>query len=227
MACYGEGSASTTISLPNGTVDINGNSTLDCCYCGNPPPGEGELPILTCTDPTACNYNEVGTCIFGNPCGTIFRVRAYAAGAVLDVFGNMIWCSSSLITLTSPPNNEGSIQLISETLANEGTDITRIYRTTIPVTVTVSFSNNGCDGALRNSYCCGNNPDGSINPGACPQGGSAFIEVLQGCDAQPAGCFASAGAINCGDTERGDCRSEWNRGISYAITPCLEIDCNC
>jgi hypothetical protein len=209
-------------------MDVNGDDTLDCCYCDGVTPPGGEDVILTCSDPTACNYNEEGTCTFGNPCGTIFRVRAYTAGAALDVFGNMIWCSSSLITLTSPPNSQGSIQLISEISANEGTDITRIYRTTIPVTVTVSFSNNGCEGALRNSYCCGNNPDGSINPGFCPQGGSAYIEVLEGCDAQPAGCFASAGAINCGDRERGECRDEWNRGISYAITPCLEIiDCNC
>jgi hypothetical protein len=210
-------------------MDVNGDDTLDCCYCDGvtPPPGGGGV-ILTCSDPTACNYNEEGACTFGNPCGTIFKVRAASAGALLDVFGNMIYCSSFSITLISPPNSQGSIQLISEISINEGSDITRIYQTTIPVTVTVSFSNNGCEGALRNSYCCGNNPDGSINPGSCPQGGSAFIEVLQGCDAQPAGCFASVGEWNCSDRERGDCRSEWNRGISYAITPCLEIiDCNC
>ena len=76
MACNGAGSAKPTINLPQGTVDINGNNTLDCCYCayGNPPPGE--LPILTCTDPTACNYNQVGTCVFPGRCDRDIRIVA-------------------------------------------------------------------------------------------------------------------------------------------------------
>lgn len=221
MACYGAGSAEATISLPNGTVDIDGNSTLYCCYCagGNPPPGE--LPILTCTDPTACNYYSSEACIFGNPCGTTFQVRAAMAGQVLDVFGNVQFCGTINVSV-------GGAELISNNDNPSALLIDRIYKTYVSTPVSVSFSPVACGtNPTTQTFCCGNNPDGSINPGACPQGGSAYIEVLEGCAAQPAGCFASVGQWDCGDTVRGDCRSEWMRAISYTITPCLEIDCNC
>jgi hypothetical protein len=218
MACYGAGSASATISLPNGTVDINGNSSLNCCDCGG---GGGGGVVLTCSDPTACNYNSPEACIFGNPCGTTFQVRAAMAGQSLDVFGNIQWCGTINVSVG------GGAELISDNDNPSARTINRIYRTYVSTPVSVSFSPVACStNAITQTYCCGNNPDGSASPG-CPQGGSAFIEVLEGCAAQPAGCFASVGQWDCGDTVRGDCESEHNRGISYTITPCLEIDCNC
>jgi hypothetical protein len=33
MSCYGNGASTVSVNLPNGTVDINGNSTLTCCDC--------------------------------------------------------------------------------------------------------------------------------------------------------------------------------------------------
>jgi hypothetical protein len=64
MACYGAGSASATISLAAGTVDINGNDTLNCCDCPGGGGGGGGGVVLTCSDPSACNYNQVGPCVF-------------------------------------------------------------------------------------------------------------------------------------------------------------------
>lgn len=220
MACYGAGSASATISLPNGTVDINGNSSLDCCSCPGGGGGGGGV-VLTCSDPSACNYNSQAVCFFGNPCGTIFKVNATMAGQALDVFGNMQWCGSINLSV-------GGAELLANNDPPGTVDVNRTYITYASTLVSVSFNQVGCGtNAFTQTFCCGNNLDGSINPNSCPQGGSAYIEVLQGCAAQPEGCFVSVGQYDCGDTVRGDCRSEHNRAISYTITPCLEIDCNC
>jgi len=41
MSCYGLEASPYVVSLPDGTVNSNGGSTLDCCEC----PCEGESPI--------------------------------------------------------------------------------------------------------------------------------------------------------------------------------------
>jgi len=222
MACYGAGASTVSIDLPSGTLNVNGGDSLNCCHCFGG--GGGGGGIINCVDENACNYNQYdGFCDFGNPCGTTFRVRAIMAGQVLDVFGNVQWCGTINVSVTPT-----GAQLIYDNDIPSSRSIDRIYKTYESTLVSVSFNPVGCGtNPCTQTFCCGNNLDGSINPGACPQGGSAFIEVLEGCAAQPAGCFASAGTWDCGDTARGDCRSEHNRGISYTITPCLELDCNC
>ena len=162
MACNGAGSAKPTINLPQGTVDINGNNTLDCCYCayGNPPPGE--LPILTCTDPTACNYNQVGTCIFPGKCDRYIRVRA-AMNWFADINGNWIGtCGDYTVSATCGPGLVCA-ELLGITDGFGGQDYMaagqmkhynyRIPGDSAPVTFTVNYFNT--NGDLCRKLNCG------------------------------------------------------------------------
>jgi hypothetical protein len=161
MACYGAGSASAAISLPNGTVDINGNSTLDCCYCaGGTTPPPGELPILTCTDPAACNYNQVGTCIFPGRCDRVIRIVAsmsvfYEQNPNSPNYGAYLGtCGDYTVSATCGPGLVCA-EFLGITDAYGGQDYTRpgefrnhYYRIpgdSAPVTFTVNYFNTNSD----------------------------------------------------------------------------------
>jgi len=247
MACYGSGSASATISLPNGTVDINGNSSLNCCYCagGNQPPGE--LPILTCSDPAACNYNQIGTCFYPGKCDRYIRIRASMLVFYITVFSIYDGtCGSWNVSVV------GDAELLSITDALGGQDYMRPgellhYNYRIPgnssgVRFTVNYFVTNSDlcrqincGPTKAASCeahnnpiCGfaacdnDDPPGPVpsdNPGCFGHGG-VILDLGSGEVIETVGIYGYSDIEN-------DCYEEFLAPLTAFVTPDPQKTCEC
>ena len=124
MSCFGNQASPFSINLPPGTVDSNGNNTLDCCEC---PCGSACAPVVLAnlwSNPNggsvsfASAFSASYSNLFANCPNMAWVMNGYNGGSAYGNYAYGTFSNGNMVVEGTNPDtatfDEGSSSLISD-----------------------------------------------------------------------------------------------------------------